>query len=104
LTTIFLMAQAESQPATGWQGIVEGDGISIAITGMLIVFAALTIISLFIALVPHLLAALAPILPKLHSHHAPPGRAEQVPLEHEKVVAAIAAVLHTELQIVMRKP
>ncbi len=100
-----LLAQMinDDAPVRGWQAIVEGNGIAISITGMLIVFAALVIISVFIALVPKLLAVLDPILPKGHAHVAAPTPEEQTPLDHEKVVAAIGMVLHTELQKISSK-
>jgi Na+-transporting methylmalonyl-CoA/oxaloacetate decarboxylase gamma subunit len=104
VTTYWLLAQtAGDTPARGWEAIVKENGIGISITGMLIVFAALIIISVFIALVPKLLDVLDPILPKGHTHVAPPSPEEQTPLDHEKVVAAIGLVLHTELQKITGK-
>ena len=83
---------------TGFQAISEGEGVSIAVTGMLIVFFALAIISLFIRLLPMVLAVLEPILPRLESHTQPPTAAEQLPTDHEKIVAAIGYVLHLEME------
>ena len=104
MTTFCLLAQTtEEMTVRGWEAIVEGNGIAISITGMLIVFAALVIISLFIAVVPRLLEVLDPILPKGHAHIAPPSPEEQTPLKQEKVVAAIGLVLHTELQKITGK-
>jgi len=102
---VILLAQADTAPATsGWQAVVDNNGPSIAITGMLIVFAALAIIAGFIAAVPSILTVLEPILPKSHAAHAPPARQEQTPLDQEKVVAAIGLVLHTELQKITNNP
>ena len=99
LKLIWLLAQsAEPAPKSGWQNIVDGRGISISLTGMAIVFAALVIITLFIAAVPRVLDVLEPYLPKGHGHHASPSPGEETPLDHEKVVAAIGMVLHTEMQ------
>lgn len=100
----WLLAQTAS-PATlrGWKAVAEGNGIAISITGMLIVFAALVFISVFIALVPKILVLLEPILPKGHAHHVSPPPDEQTALDHEKVVAAIGIVLHTELQKISGK-
>ncbi len=56
----------------GVQNILDGQGFTIAITGMLIVFAALAIISLFIAALPKLLIVLETPFPVEH-HHAPPA-------------------------------
>lgn len=100
-----LLAQVETDPTPrGWEAIVKGQGVSISITGMAIVFAALVFISVFIALLPKLLEVLDPFLPAGHTHAAPPSREEQTDLDREKVVAAIGLVLHTELQKVTSKP
>lgn len=99
-----LLAQTAEPATNGWQAVLDHNGPSIAITGMLIVFAALTFISFFIMGLPSLLKALDPILPKPHSTHSAPARQEQTPLDHEKVVAAIGLVLHTELQKITSKP
>jgi oxaloacetate decarboxylase gamma subunit len=94
-----LNTQAERIPqTTGLEAIHTGEGFSIAITGMLIVFFALAIISLFIRLLPVVLAWLEPILPKLESHAA----TERVPVhspqgDQAKLAAAIGYVLHTEM-------
>jgi oxaloacetate decarboxylase gamma subunit len=45
----------------GFQNILNGQGISIAITGMLIVFIALSLISFFIYLLPKFLRVIANI-------------------------------------------
>jgi len=83
---------------TGFQAISEGQGVSISVTGMLIVFSALAIISLFIRLLPVMLSLLGPILPNLEPHAQPATVAEQMPSDREKIVAAIGYVLHSELQ------
>lgn len=57
--------------STGIQNIHDGQGLSIAITGMIIVFAALAIISIFIALLPKMLVLLARAFPEEHHHSAP---------------------------------
>lgn len=104
MTLIWLLAQTtDTATQTGWQRIVEGRGISISLTGMTIVFSALVIITLFIAAVPRVLDVLEPYLPKSHGHHAPPTPGEETPLDHEKVVAAIGMVLHTEMQKAVAK-
>lgn len=95
-----VLLPAASQPlaqTSGFQAISEGEGVSISVTGMLIVFFALTIISLFIRLLPVALDVMAPILPKLEPHAQPPTVAEQMPTDKEKIVAAIGYVLHSEL-------
>lgn len=84
--------------SSGFQAISEGAGVSIAVTGMLIVFFALAIISLFIRLLPMLLGLMEPILPRLESHAQPPSAAERLPAENERLVAAIGYVLCMELE------
>gem|GEM_PF-831685 len=100
---ILLLAQNTEPPTTGFQAISDSNGVSIAITGMLIVFVALAIISLFIRLLPVMLAWLEPILPELESHGHAPSVAQQLPADNEKIVAAIGYVLHLEMEKAARK-
>lgn len=73
------------------QNIINGDGISLAITGMVIVFIALSIISTFIALLPKVLPLLESILPEEHAHHGPPKKAAKK--DNSEVLAAIGYAL-----------
>lgn len=74
------------------QNVIDGNGIGLALTGMLIVFTALILISLFIASVPRLLGLLNRIFPEVdHHHHTPSRPADQPDLE---LVAAIGLALH----------
>jgi hypothetical protein len=68
------------------QNVVAGNGIRISISAMCIVFAALAMISLFIAGLPHILKVVARVLPE----EKPTGPA---PVDGQ-IVAAIACVLH----------
>lgn len=102
MTPLLLLAQ-DTPPLRGWEAIVENNGIGVALTGMLIVFSALAIITMFIALVPHLLAVLEPILPKGGLHRESHTPAEQSPIDQERIVAAIGMVLHTELQKITKE-
>ncbi len=72
------------------QNIINGDGISLAITGMVIVFMALAIISTFIALLPKMLPILESILPEEHAHHGPTKKAKK---NDNEVLAAIGYAL-----------
>ncbi len=72
------------------QNIINGDGISLAITGMVIVFMALAIISTFIALLPKMLPLLESILPEEHAHHGP---TKKVKKDNSEVLAAIGYAL-----------
>ncbi|QDU37132.1 Oxaloacetate decarboxylase, gamma chain [Maioricimonas rarisocia] len=73
------------------QNVVDGNGVGLALTGMLIVFTVLILISLFIACVPRLLGVLNRIFPEVDHHHAGPLRPDQPDLE---LVAAIGLALH----------
>ena len=79
----------------GLENIVAGNGPTIAIMGMLIVFAALTIIATFIAQLPRVLPLLSKIFPEKHQHAEPaPGKSG----DHDKVLAAIAyALFHKDV-------
>ena len=73
------------------------DGVAIAGTGLLIVFAALILITLFIAALPRILEAVAQVLPEVPDRHAAPDPSASL-LPDEAVLAAIGFVLHHELQ------
>ena len=78
----------------GIQNIADGQGIDIAITGMLIVFSVLVLISGFIALLPRILATIARKYPE--SPGVPSQPLTTGPLaDEEAVLAAIGYVLHT---------
>jgi hypothetical protein len=95
----FLVLAVETSRPTPfqWSNVEDGNGIAIAITGMLIVSVALILISGAIAALPHILAVLDPYLPAAEHHHAPTPT-ERLPADEEKIVAAIGMVLHSEIQ------
>jgi sodium pump decarboxylase gamma subunit len=75
----------------GLHNIWEHDGLGIAITGMIIVFAALSLISVFISWLPHILQGLSLVLPAERPTHP------AVPLpaaNEEELIAAIGVALH----------
>ena len=78
--------------------VSDGNAIAISITGMLIVFVALALITVFIGTLPRLLTALDPYLPAVQVHHHEAVPAESLPIDEERIVAAIGAVLHHEMQ------
>jgi Na+-transporting methylmalonyl-CoA/oxaloacetate decarboxylase gamma subunit len=83
------------------QNIIDSQGVSIAVTGMLIVFSTLIIISLFIAVLPRILEILKGILPSETAHHAAaPAKASAVTAagEEEAVAVAVGFALHTRRQ------
>lgn len=76
----------------GFQNVIDGNGFAIAITGMLIVFAALAIISLFIALLPRVLKVLAVVFPEEHHHGAVSSK--KPTRDDDALLAAIGFALH----------
>tara|TARA_B100000315_G_scaffold81231_1_gene74476 strand:+ start:18532 stop:18807 length:276 start_codon:yes stop_codon:yes gene_type:complete len=75
---------------SGIQKIVEGQGVDIAITGMLIVFIALGLITLFIAFLPNILKVIAIVFP----HKTATGLTGEFASEEDNVLAAIGFALH----------
>lgn len=73
-------------------------GVSIAITGLVIVFVALILISLFIASLPRILELVSRVWPEVEEPHARPSRPEGLSPDEASIIAAIGFVLHTELQ------
>lgn len=67
------------------QNVVNGNGVVISITAMIIVFLALALISLFIAALPRVLKMVARVLPEEQPTGPPPV--------DERIVAAIGYVL-----------
>lgn len=78
-----------------WQNVIDGNGIGITITGMLIVFSGLLLISLFIAALPKLLAL-------KHSGAQPEeavgAKTEPSEPSEDEIMAVIALVLHLETE------
>ena len=101
LYRIVILAQASERLPFRWSNVQEDNGIAIAIVGLLIVFTALSLITLFIGYLPNVLKALAPYLPQ--STHVAPSPAESTVVDEEMVVAAIGMVLHTETQKATRE-
>jgi oxaloacetate decarboxylase gamma subunit len=62
----------------GWENVTRADGLALALTGMLVVFTALALVSGFIALLPRALARLEARFPR------------SLPAEHARVTVAPA--------------
>ncbi len=73
------------------QNILDGHGIEIAIIGMLVVFTALTLISVFISLLPSVLRIVYLIYPLKGPGYLP----ERSDAPNDEVLVAIGSVLHT---------
>ncbi len=79
-----------------YQNIIAGDGFELAFAGMTIVFTALVLVSIFIAVLPKVLGVLNRLIPEVHHHTAAP---QQRGASDETVVAAaIGFALHTQKQ------
>lgn len=75
------------------QATTLSDGFWLSITGMLIVFFALALVSLFITWLPRGLATINRIFPEPPDHHhPPPSRAPRDGIDVELVVAIAAAM------------
>ncbi len=72
------------------QNILDGHGIEIAIIGMLVVFTALTLISVFISLLPSVLRIVYLIYPLKDPGSLP----ERSDAPNDEVLVAIGSVLH----------
>lgn len=75
----------------GFENIINANGFTITIVGIIIVFIALAIIALFIALVPKLLPLLEKLFPEEQHHQHSPAPSQTA--EHDEVLAAIAHAL-----------
>jgi Na+-transporting methylmalonyl-CoA/oxaloacetate decarboxylase gamma subunit len=95
--TSFVLAQADGAGA-GVASDVMTEGISIAAAGIVIVFSALLLISLFIASLPRMLRVLSHVWPEASDGHHEVGHPENQVSDDSDVLAAIGFVLHTEFQ------
>jgi Na+-transporting methylmalonyl-CoA/oxaloacetate decarboxylase gamma subunit len=81
---------------------VVSRGITIAITGMLIVAIALLLIFAFISALPHILAIVGKYFPEVEDPHGRSSTTQSHPesqvADDEAVMAAIGFVLHSRLQ------
>ncbi len=75
-----------------------GDGLAIAIAGLVIVYVALILISLFIASLPRILTLVNHVWPETIDGHREDGHPESQIADDTDVLAAIGFVLHTEFQ------
>lgn len=78
---------------SGWQNIVEAEGFGIAITGMLIVFTALILITGCISILPKLLVPLETLIP-VEEHHTHAGVSKAGDSNNEAEIAAAATAVH----------
>lgn len=79
---------------TGLQNIADGEGLAITAVGMSIVFAALSLISLFIFVLPRLLRVVAAVFPEAMVATPRPRVEPEDPEDLAPVAAAAAAAYH----------
>ncbi|MBC8289236.1 MAG: OadG family protein [Planctomycetes bacterium] len=75
----------------GMDGMLKNDGFAIAITGMVIVFSALVLISLALTGLPKALAILNEYYPEKPDHSVPAPRPAAAPGSGDQELAAAAA-------------
>lgn len=79
--------------AAALDNINNANGFSIALTGILIVFTALTLICAFLTNLPRMLVILNQYFPVNESHAAPAARPQSAAADDE-LVAAIGLAFH----------
>ncbi|CCO22415.1 OadG family protein [Maridesulfovibrio hydrothermalis] len=87
------------QMVFSWDNVVAGNGVAISLSGMSIVFVALLLVSVYIALLPKLAAFCNKIIPPAAHHHGPVASAPTPPASsagasEAEIVAAAVAYLH----------
>jgi len=96
------LARAQEHPAAESIAIIRRDhGLSLALAGMLIVFCGLAGISLFIAVLPKILAGVHRLRSKAAGGYGPSASATKSPAADPfdgETLAAIAMVLHAEAE------
>lgn len=73
-----------------YQNILDGQGFEMAFAGMTIVFVALSMVSIFIALLPRILVVVNQYIPEGHAH----ATANPKPAAADAEEAAVAAVAY----------
>jgi len=79
-------------------GDVMSEGVPIAAAGIVIVFSALILLTLFIAALPRVLKVVDRVWPEVSEQFPPVGHPESQVADDADVLAAIGFVLHTEFQ------
>jgi len=80
------------------QNVLDGHGIAISITGMLIVFSGLVLISLFIAQLPSMLKWLDRLTTRKAKQPEPVALKKPVVSAEDEIMTAISLVIHMELE------
>jgi len=80
-----------------WQNVIDSNGITITLIGMLIVFSGLLLISTFIIILPHALAVFDRVVAGRQPQPVSAKVTSNDPTEQE-IMAAISLVVHMELE------
>jgi len=96
-TGLTLLGQGDF-PLAGHDSSNLADGAVQALVGLMIVFSALIVISLFIAALPRILAILSTVWPEVDEPAGNAGHSDSLVADDGAVLAAIGYVLHTEFQ------
>lgn len=81
-----------------WQNVIDGNGIGITLTGMMIVFSGLLFISLFIAALPRVLSLKEWFASRAESSAADIATTDDEPPSEAEIMAVASLVLHLELE------
>ena len=79
-----------------YHNIASGQGFELAFAGMIIVFTALVLVTLFIALLPKALVVVNRLIPEAHLHTAPPPQRQSD--DDAAIAAAVGFALHARQQ------
>jgi Na+-transporting methylmalonyl-CoA/oxaloacetate decarboxylase gamma subunit len=78
-----------------FQNIIQGDGLWISITGMLIVFSALLFISIFLSVLQKFLKMLEKKFPGIiQENQEQSGNNRENEIRDNRIIAAISYILH----------
>jgi len=86
------------------QNVVDGQGVSIALTGMAIVFTSLALICTVISLLPKVLSAVDTFMPEDKAEAAAFDAELLTDVDDLEVVAAIGRALHARMGTVPSVP
>lgn len=81
-----------------WQNVIDSNGIGITLTGMLIVFSGLLLISLFIVALPRVLELKERIVAVRNISIPEPADTPETPPSDAEIMAVISLVLHLETE------
>jgi len=77
-----------------WQNVIDGNGIGLAVTGMLIVSIALALVSGFIAVLPKILQTINMVFPEPVTAHPTRPKPAGAASDDRAIAAAVAFALH----------